>query len=431
MKFDNLVLGAGVSAISLPIFSDKKYSFIEKEKKIGGLCRSFKFDEVNFDIGPHIVFSKHPEVLRFMRTITPMKRLKRSNQILFKKKFVKYPFENNLFRLSKLDKDYCLNTFLDNPYKNYEPKNMLSFFLKNFGEGITRLYLEPYNKKIWKFDPSMMDLQMVNRIPKPPDTDIINSYKGIKSEGYKHQLYFYYPKKGGIESMVNSLVKKGSDNIENIFLNQKIMKISKNRNVFNVETDKEKFQSNNLISTIPMNKLIECLNFKVPKHVKEASNNLLSNSIYITMIKLKRDNLKKNFTITIPDPNIIFHRLNKLNFINDEIKNSKYTYLMVEITFRENIKYDNIMKLNKRVIDDLETLDLIEKKNVIRVKTLQFKDAYVIYDLHHRKNVDTIEKYLKSINIHTLGRFGKFKYINSDQAIYETMNFCKQEFNNV
>ena len=45
---------------------------------------------------------------------------------------------------------------------------MIQFFYKIFGEGITRTYLEPYNRKIWKFDPSFMDTQMVERIPKPP-----------------------------------------------------------------------------------------------------------------------------------------------------------------------------------------------------------------------------------------------------------------------
>ena len=32
-------------------------------------------------------------------------------------------------------------------------------FLKIFGEGITKTYLEPYNQKIWKFEPSFMILK--------------------------------------------------------------------------------------------------------------------------------------------------------------------------------------------------------------------------------------------------------------------------------
>ena len=63
--------------------------------------------------------------------------------------------------------------------------------MKTFGEGITRLFLQPYNEKIWKYDSSCLDTQMVERIPKPPKEDVIKSAKGIPTEGYTHQLYFH------------------------------------------------------------------------------------------------------------------------------------------------------------------------------------------------------------------------------------------------
>ena len=107
---------------------------------------------------------------------------RRSNRILHKKQFVQYPFENDLSKLPKEDIEYCLNSFLNNPYENYDVQNMLQFFLKTFGEGITNTYLRPYNEKIWKFDPCFMDTQMVERIPNPPKEDIIRSANGETSD---------------------------------------------------------------------------------------------------------------------------------------------------------------------------------------------------------------------------------------------------------
>ena len=49
---------------------------------------------------------------------------------------------------------------------------------------------------------------MVDRIPKPPLEDIIRSAEGNNSEGYLHQLFFHYPKKGGIESLVKSFINQ-------------------------------------------------------------------------------------------------------------------------------------------------------------------------------------------------------------------------------
>ena len=81
-----------------------------------------------------------------------------------------------------------------------KPKNLEEWCHKNFGRSISEKYLIPYNKKIWKFQLDKIGTEWVERIPKPPTKDVIKSSLGISTEGYKHQLYFYYPKKGGIES---------------------------------------------------------------------------------------------------------------------------------------------------------------------------------------------------------------------------------------
>jgi protoporphyrinogen oxidase len=47
--------------------------------------------------------------------------------------------------------------------------------------------------------------------------------------------------------------------------------------------------------------------------------------------------------------------------------------------------------------------------------------AYVIYDLDHRQNVDTVLNYLKSIGIMSLGRFAEFEYLNTDGVVERTL----------
>lgn len=153
-------------------------------------------------------------------------KIRRSNRILHKKRFVQYPFENDLSKLPPEDLDYCVNGFLHNPYENYNAQNMLQFFLKTFGEGITNTYLRPYNEKIWKFDPSFMDTQMVNRIPKPPKEDILRSAAGETVDGYTHQLYFTYPKQGGTEALIKAFVDKLSAKVK-IHTNTKVEEVQK------------------------------------------------------------------------------------------------------------------------------------------------------------------------------------------------------------
>ena len=411
------ILGGGISSLAFSYFYNKDISIIEKEPTLGGLCRSFvDSDGVSWDIGPHITFSKNKEILDFIISLTPMNQLKRSNRIVHDGRFIKYPFENDLSSLSESDRDYCLNTFLDNPYENYPSKNMLEFFYETFGEGITRLFLEPYNRKIWKYETSFMDKQMVERIPKPPPQDIIDSAEGKETEGYLHQLYFHYPKERGFQSLVDSLTEKIKD-FSTFYLDNEINAVEVGEKI-KVNTNKNQFIFNNVVSTMPIHELIPLIKPTPPKEIIEALQKLKYNSIHITCIKVKGDYLGDNFALTVADPDIIFHRLSRLNFLGKSYYQEGYTNIMVETTYRQGLKEDLEQdQLEKTIIHDLNKLDLIDIDNIDNIFTRSFKYAYVIYDNDHRKNTDIVLDYLKSVNITPLGRFGTFEYINSDKAI--------------
>ena len=429
-----IILGAGISGVALAHFLQKNKKIkeiilIEKNSEPGGLLRSFTCKKIAYDVGPHIIFSKHKEILK--KNIDMLKEnvitIKRSNKIIYKNKYIKYPFENELYKLPKKELNYCLNTFLNNPFENFQHSNMIQFFYKIFGEGITRTYLEPYNRKIWKFDPSFMDTQMVERIPKPPKNDIINSAKGIKSEGYKHQLYFQYPKSKGIQALFDAYYS--SLNIKNkTFLKQKIKNIKKIKNKFIVNTNKNSFKSDLLFSTIPLNEF--CNIFKnTPKNILDRSKDLKYNSIIISLINVKRNVGGNNFAFMVPDKNIIFHRLSKLDFLGKNYSKKNSTSFLIEITYRNG---DEISKLSDKqiltkIFEGLKKLNFCNKKEDINFSEIRkFKYAYVIYDLNHRKNVDEILRFYKNKNIVHAGRCGSWEYLNSDQVIHQAEKIIRK-----
>ena len=244
------ILGGGIAAISLASFLQnsrkiKEINIFEKENEIGGLLRSYKIDKIYYDVGPHIIFSRNKEILKKILQVLGSNKIKirRSNKILYNKNtYIKYPFENELYKLPKKDLKFALDKFLNNKFSNIKIKTMKDFFLKNFGEGIFNLYLGPYNNKIWKMNTSKLDTQMVERIPRPPDQDIINSAKGVVTEGYKHQLYFHYPKTGGIQSLLNAFRKKLKNKVK-IIKPIKIKKINNIRKSFLINSNMRKLQS--------------------------------------------------------------------------------------------------------------------------------------------------------------------------------------------
>src|SRR6516165_3200287 len=202
------ILGGGISGLTLQRFLNYPSEVLEKASVPGGLCRTFWKDGFGFDIGGHILFSKHQHVNDLVNTLLGdnINHCKRLNKILFKGRYVKYPFENDLGALEKEDAYECLIGYLKNDFSG-EPTNLEEWAYAAFGRGIADRYLNAYNRKIWKMEPRDMGLEWVGRIPRPPMEDVVRSAMGIETEGYTHQLHFRYPLHGGFEALVKAMIK--------------------------------------------------------------------------------------------------------------------------------------------------------------------------------------------------------------------------------
>lgn len=427
-----LILGGGVAGLSLASFLDRSTVVIERESTVGGLSRSYLLNGIAYDVGPHIIFSKNKEVLDLHTSIIPTNRIRRSNQIFFKGRFVKYPFENDLAALEANDCEYCLREFLHNPYENYPPQNMLQFFLTKFGEGITQLYLRPYNQKIWKFDPAFMDTQMVDRIPKPPREDVIKSARGEATEGYTHQLYFHYPASGGFQTLVNAYRDRAERKRQEIVTGVQIQTISKALSGWEIETTAGVFRSKNLINCMPLHELFRYL--EAPTEIGSRLTRLLYNSIYIILVQVKKDQIGDHFALYIPDENVIFHRLSKLNFLGEEYRlPDGGSTLLLEVTFRPESYLASLSKTEiiDRAIQDLVKIGFAHPEDILDTALHFEKYAYVIYDLDHRQNVDRTLAYLKEEGIRCAGRFAEFEYLNTDGVVERTLRLARELNQNI
>jgi protoporphyrinogen oxidase len=428
---DVLILGGGLSGISTAYFLQElkgihSITLIEKEVTPGGLCRSIVCGAYVYDIGPHILFSKDKEMLDLMFSVLEERNdLRRSNQIVYKDRWLQYPFENDLSKLPKQDLDYCVNAFRDNPYAEYKADNMLQFFLSTFGEGITNTYLRPYNEKIWKYDPSYMNTSMVDRIPKPTIDEIDRSVAGETVDGYTHQLHFSYPSNGGIEAVIKGFVNKLRTKCR-IVTDSAVENISKTCEGFHVFANGKEYKSDILISTIPIQELTRVCDDseKIQTHV----DNLRYNSIMVFFVKTRRDLCGENFAFMISDKDIIFHRISKMDFLGAAYKSDGATF-MVEVTYRENDRYDKASRqeLITAVKNGICKIHFAEDESEIEVLDVtRHKYAYVIYDVKHSVNMQRIREHFTNYGIYLNGRFGNFEYWNMDRILRESKKLCEK-----
>ncbi|MBU4077876.1 MAG: FAD-dependent oxidoreductase [Euryarchaeota archaeon] len=430
------ILGGGLTGITLARLLQEKgdeVTVLEREKEYGGLCRSMTDSGFTFDIGgSHIIFSRDAQVLTFMRDVLGRnsQQNKRNTKIFYKGFFVKYPFENGLHDLPKDDLYFCINEFIKTLIAVEKgelspPSNFREWIHYTFGKGIADLYMIPYNEKIWKYPTERMSMHWVDgRIPRPPVEDIIRSAVGIETEGYTHQSVFSYPLKGGIEAMVRGIAKPIEENILSGF---HVSSVRNEDGKFIISDGSREITAGRLISTIPAQELLHCLD-GVPEPVRKACSELKYNSIACIFIGIK-GKVPDISWMYIPEKELgLFNRISFPSNYSPHVAPQGHSSILVEITYREGDEASAMQ--DKDIIDHvvraLEKMKIIIRDDVVYSSVMRQKYAYVIYDLEYQRNIATVKEYCAANGIGLVGRFAEFEYLNMDACIRNVMNFVEK-----
>ncbi len=413
------ILGGGISGIALAAQLGDDVEVLERRNRIGGLCGTIVENGFTFDAaGPHIMFSKNQDVLSLMVRVLGenVHQRRRDNKIYFKGSLVKYPFENDLAALPKEDTFECLVGYINNPRSHDTPTNLAEWSYATFGKGISEKYFIPYNRKIWNYDPEKIGLEFVSRIPKPPMEDVVKSAIGIPTEGYLHQLNFYYHVEGGFEAMVKGFASLVKGSVET---NWRIAHLARDGEGWLVRSKSgEERRYDKLVSTIPIHELLRVWP-DAPKEAHDAASRLRYNSLINVLIGSNEDRGYPYTALYVPDPEISFHRLSFPKAFSERCVPPGGSSIMAEITANEG---DGIWEasdedVTTRVIDDLEKIGFVDPKSITFRRVIRFLYGYPVYDLDYRKNVTAMRESVESAGIRLLGRFAQFDYINSDVCV--------------
>ena len=413
-------------------FVSSEVEIIEKAKQneLGGLLRSVTLDGFTYDIaGPHILFSRNKEILQSILKILDKnyKVMERNNFIHFEGKLIPYPFENGIYRLSKQDRAMIGLGIVKNLIRlkrdnQWIPDTFYDWIYGIFGEEMGSRYLEPYNNKIWKRNLKQIDSDWVftpGRLPLPELSDIIYSISGIGTVGYKEQANFYYPKKGGIQALYDSLKEKVLEEGVRIVTDTNITEV-------NYSEDKEWlvngiFKYDRIINTLPLPILPEIL--KVPERINSLIKELDYNKVIVVGFALNRD-APKETTLYVPDKEIIFHRYTWMSNLVSQSPVGK-SNLIVEVTWPKDQKI-NIDFVIEECTEGLLKLGIIATRdNIIHTRSWVHEFGYPIYNIGHKKIREDIFNYLDSLGIKSVGRWGSWHYWNTDK-VYEAVDLVIQ-----
>ena len=419
MKTKYLIVGAGISGLTFANYSDDDYLIVEKEKEVGGYCRTVKRNGYTWDFGGHFFHFKTDEFKK--KFIDKMKQEdiiynNKCTKILYKGKFIDFPFQTNIHQLEKDEFIDCLyDLFNKSEKEKYD--NFLDMLYGKFGKSIVEKFLKPYNEKLYATDLRNLDVDAMGRFfPYADKEAIINNMKNSKVNSYNST--FLYPKNGAgsfIEILYNNLDKNKvllNTKVESIDLKEKRAQLSNGKIV----------EYEYLINTMPLNKFLKA----ITGH-DELLKELSYNKVLILNLGFDKSSprCKEEHWIYIPDKNCNFYRAGFYNNILGDEKLSMY----IEIGFNKDDKITD--KIIEKELN--ETLINLKKENIIddTMKLIDYEPivmdpAYVHINTETTKKIDLLKDKLKKQNVYTIGRYGAWIYNSMEDSMISAKELAEE-----
>ena len=435
------ILGAGLAGLSTAYHLGRGCPLFEKEDEVGGMARSICRDGYTFDYDGHLLHFRNEYAFSLVRKILDgnLAPHKRNSWIYSKGSYTRYPFQANSYGLPKEIVRECLlgliKAKLPSPWegegkdKGTSNGNFENWIRRTFGAGIAKHFMLPYNRKFWTMEPSGLTCDWLDGfVPVPTLEDAVTGAISSNTKAYGYNQRFWYPVKGGIREVAEGFSQK----INNIYLNKKAVTIDQHRKEMVFE-DGTITKFKHLITTIPLPELFKIL-VNVPSEIKKAFSMLRFTSIFVVNLGIVKDDATDRHWVYYPEEKIAFYRLGFPTNFSMDVAPSKRMSIYAEISYSDNKTIDKEKTISD-TIRNLKDLGIISDENEIEIcLPIDIKYGYVIYDENRKWAVNTIKDYLKRFSIHTIGRYGSWKYMSMEDVILEGRDAAAAltlHFNNV
>lgn len=406
----DIVIGAGVTGIAYAYFSKNDTLILEAESNIGGYCRTTKRNGYIWDFSGHFFHFKDPDIAEIVtRNISKnsIRRVKKNTKIKYKDRLIDFPFQKNIHQLPQDEFIDCLYDLFNIEQAAYETfKEML--YCK-FGKSIADKFLIPYNSKLYACDLDHLDKDAMGRFfPYAEKEDIIRNFKSSDNQSYNST--FDYPYNGAIE-YVNSIVAQ----LQNcqIKVNTKIVKINIEEK-YVVDSTGEKYEYDNLISTIPFPKLLSLSSVDFDDDIYSWNKVLVFNLGFN-----KKGENKDIHWIYFPEKQYCFYRV---GFYDNVLGMDKMS-LYVELGFgkSENIDIDNNLK---KTLSGLREAGIIQDEDLVDYEAIVMDPAYVHVNDASTRHCAIMKERLSLKNVYSIGRYGSWTYCSIEDNIKEARHIA-------
>ena len=366
------IVGAGIAGLTAGyLLSQRGYKVIviEREDRVGGLARSFYYDDFVFDIGPHRFHTDDQEVLTFIEDVLGEKKIviPRSSGVWMFGKYHDWPL--NWRVLFKLPPAIILRTVWDLFFKKtYGGDSFEDYILSRYGKTLYDVFFKPYTEKFLKLSPRKVHNDWaesgIDRAVIDPKVQMGSLFEVVRTAMLPTPVKtnFLYPSYGGIDVFSKQLADGIEKNGGRVFLNTVIDSFecegTKIRSIF---YHGECHHPATIVWTAPLTTLISML--KLPP----ADIKYLALVLYNLEV---RGGCKTKYQWCYYGQNdTTINRISVPALFSKHVAPERHTGICAEVTCMEgDAVWQNPEKLVDTVINDLINVKLVDgKKDVENV----------------------------------------------------------------
>lgn len=321
-------------------------------------------------------------------------------------KLITHPAQNNLYPLDEEEKRKIIKGFKNRPTIN-NPKNYYEWLVTGFGTYFTDNYPCLYTKKYWCFYANQLSTTWCGeRMHLPSIEEVEFGAKNKVTPNVYYAKEMFYPKNGGFGSFFKLIDYK------NVRLNEEVKEIDCNNKC--VKTNLNVYKYNKLITSLPLN--------QITGFVKDCPENIINESKKLVATSMANVSVGFNRVVDIPslwfyiyDKDIPFARAYSPSLKSPYNVPSGKSSLQFEHYYVGEDEYTDT-KLMKSVKEFLLKSNIAKEDDISFIKVSRERYANVVFLIDMEKHRDIILNYLNKNDVVSIGRFGKWEYLWSDQA---------------
>ena len=419
MNTKYLIIGAGLSGLTFANYASGDYLIVEKEKEVGGYCRTIKRNGYVWDYAGHFFhFNTDEFKKKFLDRMSDGDIIynEKCSKILYNNNFVDFPFQANIHQLEKQEFIDCLYDLFNKEEKD-KYDNFLDMLYGKFGKSIVEKFLKPYNEKLYAVDLTKLDVDAMGRFfPYADKEAIINNMKNNKFNSYNAS--FLYPKNGAA-SFINILYDEL--NKDKVLLNTSVVSLDLNNKLATLSNG-EIVKYEYLINTMPLNNFLKLIG----GHDK-LLNEMSYNKVLVFNLGFDKSSplCKSEHWLYIPSKECNYYRVGFYNNILGEDKLSMYIAIGYNKDFK--ITDDEVEKQLKLTLKNLRESGIIsDDMNLVDHETIIMDPAYVHIETKTTEKIDRLKDEFSKMGIYTIGRYGAWIYNSMEDSMVKAKELAEK-----